>query len=699
MEKQLVNAFKALHLDECFVEYLTEAAKDMSNEEFAEYVSDLGIIEDEKVIKSLAKKVNGIKNRFKPKAPKKVETVSKKLSQAEINKSMNDLSVQDDQTRMMWSKDAIRKATNDQIKMSKRAQRKAARDERKKNRKGGDKSAAKEVVIHESESAIVSNKINCLERLNKKTVDIHLNNISMGFPGNMLLANASMDLVNGRRYGLIGRNGVGKTTLLHAIAKHDIENFPSDVHVIHVQQEMRGDDLNSIETIIKSHQEIQDLKDIKEAILHAIEKGDVSQSDQITKIQNRLDELDASNAEQNVNLILDGLGFSKDMRIMPTRELSGGWRMRLALGCALYIQPDLLLLDEPTNFIDLVTVAWLEDRLLSYPRTVVIVSHDKCFLNRCITDVVHLHDCTLTQYRGDYDNFENVREARLKEQQRVHESIEMKKAHMQKFIDRFRFNAKRASLVQSRLKAIKKLDVIDAVKDDPRWAFEFPEPDQLPAPVMQISDVTFGYTADKILFRDCNIGIDLDSRVAILGPNGAGKSTLLKLMIGELEPISGYVRRHSHLQIAVFNQHHMDQLKFDLTACECLKESHPSVTDDAIRNHLGRFGLSGDLAVRPIRTLSGGQKSRVSLALITLKRPQLLILDEISNHLDIDTIDALMLALSTFSGGCVFVSHDEYFLQSVAQELWVVDDQRVTKYKKSIADFKKETLKKAAMAK
>jgi ATP-binding cassette subfamily F protein 3 len=334
-------------------------------------------------------------------------------------------------------------------------------------------------------------------------------------------------------------------------------------------------------------------------------------------------------------------------------------------------------------------VTWLTTYLQESDLTCVIVSHDRRFLNDVITDVIHLHNKTLAYYKGDYDTFERTRAERRRHQEKAIESQEMRRQHIQSFVDKFRYNAKRASLVQSRIKALERMEVLDEVHDDPRWRFEFPDPGPLGQPVLAVADVAFGYTADKPLFKDVNFGVAMDSRIGIVGANGAGKSTLLKLLLGELQAQVGSITRNSKLRAACFTQHHMNQLDLNLTPLDYLSRLFPGNKPELLRAHLGDFGLSGDLALQKIGTLSGGQKSRVAFSVISWKKPHVLILDEPTNHLDIDTIDALIVALGNFNGGVVIVSHDQHFVDSVADELWVVAGGKFNRMRGAFADYRK----------
>eukprot|EP00244_Chara_vulgaris_P011619 TRINITY_DN5837_c0_g1_i1.p1 TRINITY_DN5837_c0_g1~~TRINITY_DN5837_c0_g1_i1.p1 ORF type:complete len:495 (+),score=103.87 TRINITY_DN5837_c0_g1_i1:148-1485(+) len=413
-------------------------------------------------------------------------------------------------------------------------------------------------------------------------------------------------------------------------------------------------------------------------------------AERLAAIYKRLEVIDAYSAESRAASILSGLSFEPDMQHKKTKTFSGGWRMRIALARALFIEPDLLLLDEPTNHLDLHAVLWLESYLLKWKKTLVVVSHARDFLNTVVTDVLHLQNMKLMNYKGDYDTFEKTKQERLKNQQKAFESSERARNHIQSFIDRFRYNAKRASLVQSRIKALERMGEVEAVINDPDYVFQFPSPDDRPGPpIISFIDASFGYPGGPLLFKNLNFGIDLDSRLAVVGSNGIGKSTMLKLISGELEPTSGTVYRSPKVRMATFNQHHVDGLDLAYTPLQYLSRCFPGVPEQKLRSQLGSFGLGGPLALQPMYTLSGGQKSRVSFAKITYTKPHILLLDEPSNHLDLDAVDALMQGLALYGGGVLMVSHDQHLITGSVDELWVVFQGNVTPFRGTFEDYKR----------
>ncbi|RYY32773.1 ATP-binding cassette domain-containing protein, partial [archaeon] len=396
-----------------------------------------------------------------------------------------------------------------------RAAKRAARDAKKEESRLRFESAKAEAAAAADAASrrevVATSTVTYTLTEERKRQDVNITGFSMGYGGELLLSNADLHIVAGRRYGLVGRNGMGKSTLLRHMAHGEVagagaQTFPKNMRVLHVEQEVVGDSTNVLQTVLDADVERSRLLR-EEASLTAFLEGVNEEAtaagtaagwtidtanERIATIAARLEAIDAASAEARASAILAGLGFTNDMQTWPTKSLSGGWRMRVALAAALFCEPDVLCLDEPTNHIDAKSTLWLVEYLLTYPHTLIIVSHDRWFLNQVCTDVIHLTDRHLEYYRGDYDTYERLRAEKARHAARAAESQDMKRAHIQAFIDKFRYNAKRASLVQSRIKALERMEVLEEVADDPKWRFEFPDPGALPIPVLQIDDVTFG---------------------------------------------------------------------------------------------------------------------------------------------------------------------------------------------------------------
>uniref|UniRef100_A0A452TI93 ATP binding cassette subfamily F member 3 n=1 Tax=Ursus maritimus TaxID=29073 RepID=A0A452TI93_URSMA len=457
---------------------------------------------------------------------------------------------------------------------------------------------------------------------------------------------------------------------------------PAHISLLHVEQEVAGDDTPALQSVLESDTMREDLLQRERELSAQIAAGraEGSEAAQLAEIYAKLEEIEADKAPARASVILAGLGFTPKMQQQPTREFSGGWRMRLALARALFARPDLLLLDEPTNMLDVRAILWLENYLQTWPSTILVVSHDRNFLNAIATDIIHLHSQRLDGYRGDFETFIKSKQERLLNQQREYEAQQQYRQHIQVFIDRFRYNANRASQVQSKLKMLEKLPELKPVDKELEVVMKFPDGfEKFSPPILQLDEVDFYYDPKHVIFSRLSVSADLESRICVVGENGAGKSTMLKLLMGDLAPVRGIRHAHRNLKIGYFSQHHVEQLDLNVSAVELLARKFPGRPEEEYRHQLGRYGISGELAVRPVASLSGGQKSRVAFAQMTMPCPNFYILDEPTNHLDMETIEALGRALNNFRGGVILVSHDERFIRLVCRELWVCEGGGVTR--------------------
>ncbi|XP_022943851.1 ABC transporter F family member 1 [Cucurbita moschata] len=527
--------------------------------------------------------------------------------------------------------------------------------------------------------------------------DIRIESLTVTFHGHDLIVDSELELNYGRRYGLLGLNGCGKSTLLSAIGCRELP-IPEHMDIYHLTREIEASDMSSLEAVMSCDEERLKLEKEAESLAAQEDGG----GEQLDRIYERLEAMDASTAEKRAAEILNGLGFNKQMQGKKTRDFSGGWRMRIALARALFMNPTILLLDEPTNHLDLEACVWLEENLKKFDRILVVVSHSQDFLNGVCTNIIHMQNRKLKLYTGNYDQYVQTRSELEENQMKMYKWEQDQIASMKEYIARFGHgSAKLARQAQSKEKTLAKMErggLTEKVVRDKVLVFRFVDVGKLPPPVLQFVEVTFGYTPDNLIYKNIDFGVDLDSRIALVGPNGAGKSTLLKLMTGELVPLDGMVRRHNHLRIAQFHQHLADKLDLEMSALQFMIKEYPGNEEEKMRAAIGKFGLSGKAQVMPMKNLSDGQRSRVIFAWLAWRQPHLLLLDEPTNHLDIETIDSLAEALNEWDGGLVLVSHDFRLINQVAQEIWVCENQAVIKWEGDIMDFKEHLKVKAGLA-
>ncbi len=514
-----------------------------------------------------------------------------------------------------------------------------------------------------------------------------IDDLSFSVAGQPLFQGASARIPAGHKVGLVGRNGAGKTTLFRLIRGELAPeggriDLPARARIGGVAQEVPSSATSLLDTVLSA--------DTERAALMAEAEG-AHDAHRIAEVQTRLADIDAWSAEGRAAAILKGLGFDTAAQARPCSDFSGGWRMRVALAGVLFAQPDLLLLDEPTNYLDLEGSLWLEAYLARYPHTVLLISHDRALLNRAVGHILHLEDRKLTLYAGGYEGF-----ARLRAERRALLAAEAKKqdarrAHMQKFVDRFRAQANKATQAQSRIKMLEKMTPISAPEDAARAVFTFPAPEEMAPPIVALDRVAVGYGGPPVL-RNLGLRIDQDDRIALLGRNGEGKSTFAKLLAGKLAPEGGQVTRAAKLRVGYFAQHQVDELDLHASPLAHLQRERPNEAQPRLRARLAGFGLMADQAETPVAQLSGGQKARLSLLLATLEAPHMLILDEPTNHLDIESREALVEALTEYTGAVILVSHDMHLLGLVADRLWLVQGGAVAPYDGDLEGYRRSLL-------
>lgn len=515
--------------------------------------------------------------------------------------------------------------------------------------------------------------------------------------GKPLLEHASATIHPGDKVGLVGKNGCGKSTLF-ALLKDELTidagtfHFPNNWELAWVAQETPALERSALEYVIDGDREYRSL----EQQLTTAEQAD--NGTLVAELHGKIETIGGYSIRARAAELLDGLGFSQTQMSWNLTQFSGGWRMRLNLAQALLCRSELLLLDEPTNHLDLDAVMWLERWLQSYPGTLVLISHDRDFLDPIVNRVIHIENQTLNEYTGNYSSFEGQRAQKLMQQQASFEKQKKQMAHMQSYIDRFRYKASKARQAQSRIKALEKMEKVLPAQFDNPFSFEFRQPTALPNPILMMDEVSAGYGETRILDK-IRLNLVPGSRIGLLGRNGAGKSTLIKLLSGELTPQAGELTYSQGVKIGYFAQHQLDTLHPEETPLQHMMQIAPDKTELELRNYLGSFGFNGDKALDKVAPFSGGEKARLVLALLVWQKPNLLLLDEPTNHLDLDMRQALTLALQSYEGAMVIVSHDRYLLRATTDDLYLVDNRQVVPFDGDLNDYYKWLIEQQKAAK
>jgi ATP-binding cassette subfamily F protein 3 len=520
---------------------------------------------------------------------------------------------------------------------------------------------------------------------------LNLNGITVRLGGRTILDRASAALPTGARVGLIGRNGAGKTTLMKVITGHyDPDEGGTDIprksRIGYIAQEAPSGTTTPFETVLAANTERAALLD---------EETHTEDHHRIAEIHERLIAIDAHAAPARASRILVGLGFDEEMQHRPLDSYSGGWKMRVALAALLFSEPDLLLLDEPSNHLDLEATLWLENFLKSYRATMVVISHERDLLNNVVDHILHLEGGKTTLYVGGYDAFERQRAERMAQLASARAAQEKQREKLQDYIARNSARASTAKQAQSRQKALAKMQPIAEMATDPTLAFDFPSPDELKPPLVTLDMAAVGYTENKPILQRLNLRLDPDDRVALLGRNGNGKTTLARLLAAQLAPMDGAMNAAGKMRVGYFTQYQVEELDGADTPLEHMTRMMRGQTPGAVRGQLGRFGFSGAKATTQVGKLSGGEKARLALALITREAPHMLILDEPTNHLDVDAREALVQALNAYEGAVVLVSHDRHMLELTADRLVLVDDGTAKEYSGTLDDYTDMILGKA----
>lgn len=512
---------------------------------------------------------------------------------------------------------------------------------------------------------------------------IDINDITVQIGSKVLLDHASAHISDTQKVGLIGANGSGKSTLFKVLkgemsTQTGSVSFPSRHQVASVLQEFPDTSVSILDFVLNQDTER----------MHLLNRLKTAPETELADIHDRLNAIGAASAEARAIRILSGLGFRQTDLNRPLSEFSGGWRMRVALAAALFVPSDVLLLDEPTNHLDLEASVWLENHLKLYRGTLLLISHDKHILNALCDHILHLHDKTLTFYTGNYDTFEATHAQKQELLTKLMQKQEEKRAHLQSFVDRFRYKATKAKQAQSRLKMLQKLETIAPLEENLSSHFSFPQPEHLAPPIITLENAAVGYGETPVL-KNLNLRIDGDDRIALLGANGNGKSTFAKLLAGRLKPMEGLIHRSKKVRIGYFAQHQTEELPMNQSPLMIIHALMPEATETKCRTHLAMFGLNQEKALTPVRNLSGGEKARLLFACMAYDAPALLILDEPTNHLDIQGREALVDALNTYEGAVLLITHDMTLIQLISDRLWLVKDGTCKAFDGDLDDYQR----------
>lgn len=646
----------------------------------------------------------------KPKEPEPEEKKQKTPEPVHVEKKLENLTLEDDQREVSEEKE-MEESTGAEETEAEKKEKKLTHKEKKKLKKQEEYDRQMELMTKKGGAGHSDLDSNFTMSQVQKTagqkaalehaVDIKIENFTISAKGNDLFVNANLLIAHGRRYGLVGPNGHGKTTLLRHIATRAFA-IPPNIDVLLCEQEVVATDKTAVATILEADvKRIQLLAKCKE-LEDQFSAGDLSVQEELNDVFTELKATGAYSAEARARRILAGLGFSEEMQNRPTNKFSGGWRMRVSLARALYLEPTLLMLDEPTNHLDLNAVIWLDNYLQGWKKTLLIVSHDQSFLDNVCNEIIHLDQKKLQYYKGNYSMFKKMfvqkRREMIKEYEKQEKRIRELKAHGQS--KKAAEKKQKETLTRKQEKNKSKTQKTDEdngpteLLERPKEyivKFRFPEPSQLPPPIIGLHNCSFAFEGQKPLFINVDFGIDLTSRVAIVGPNGVGKSTFLKLLLGELEPQKGEQRKNHRLRVGRFDQHSGEHLTAEESAAEYLQRLF-NLPHEKARKALGSFGLVSHAHTIKMKDLSGGQKARVALAELCLSGPDVLILDEPTNNLDIESIDALAEAINEYEGGVIIVSHDERLIRETGCTLYVIEEQTINEIDGEFDDYRKEVL-------